>query len=169
VARSLTGSYRIHDGGGGAPAVAVGGLVSLTGDSWRNTVNAPSSIATCAERLPASFDATALSIFAIASAGFALAPRLSVVGTGGVGVAAYMVPHTGGDLFVPSCTSSPGLRPALFFGAQLDYALGKTFRLTAMPLSLQLHPAFAGVRTSPIDAGGVWMRFGMAVGIGVDL
>ena len=165
----VTGTYRISDGAGSAPAIALGGLLSLTGDSWSNTVDAPSTLPSCRQPLPTSFDATALSVYAIATAGLALLPRLRVVGTGGVGVAGYLVPDTGGDLFVPSCTSSPGLRPALVLAAQIDYALVGPFRLTAMPLSLQLHPAFAGVRTSPIDAGGVWLRFGMTVGIGVDL
>ena len=98
----------------------------------------------------------------------AVLPRLRIVGTGGVGVAGYAVADTGGDLFVPSCTSSPGLRPALLLAGHVDYAVSPTFRLTAMPVSLQLHPAFAGTREAPVDASGVWLRFGVALGIGAD-
>lgn len=162
----LSGTYRLSDG---SPSLALGGLFAVSGDSWRNTVGAPNTVQGCSGTMPGSFDATAISIFGVGTAGFNLVPRLRVVGVGGIGVAAYAVPDTGGDLFIPSCTSSPGLRPAVLLGAQIDYALGSTFRLTAMPLTMQLHPAFAGVRKTPIDASGVWLRFGIGIGVGVDL
>jgi hypothetical protein len=162
----LSGTYRLNDG---SPSFALGGLFSVTGDSWGNTVRAPSTVPGCTGSLPGSFGATALSFYAIGTMGVNLVSRLRVVGVGGVGVAGYIVPDTGGDLFNPSCTSSPGLRPALLLGAQIDYALGSTFRLSAMPITMQLHPAFSGVRATPIDASGVWLRFMLGIGIGVDL
>ena len=162
----LSGTHRL---GEGTPSFAVGALFSVTGDSWSNTVRAPNTVPGCNGTLPGSFGATALSFYAIGTMGVRLASRLRLVGVGGVGVAGYVVPDTGGDLFNPSCTSSPGLRPALLLGAQIDYAIGSTFRLSAMPITMQLHPAFSGVRETPIDASGVWVRFGMALGIGVDL
>jgi hypothetical protein len=162
----LSGTYRLSDAG---PALALGGLFAISGDSWRNTVGAPSTVQGCNGTLPGIFDATAISIFGIGTAGFDVVPRLRVVGVGGIGVAAYAVPDTGGDLFIPSCTSSPGLRPAVLVGAQVDYAITGALRLTAMPISMQLHPAFAGVRTTPIDASGVWLRFGLGIGVGVAL
>lgn len=162
----LSGTYRLGDG---SPALALGGLFAVSGDSWRNTVGAPSTVQGCSGTLPGSFGATAISVFGIGTAAFDVVPRLRASGIGGIGVAAYAVPDTGGDLFIPSCTSSPGLRPAVLFGAQVDYAITSAFRLTAMPITMQLHPAFAGVRTTPIDASGVWLRFGIGIGVGVDL
>lgn len=162
----LSGTYRVSEG---SPSFAVGGLFAVSPDSWRNTVGAPSTIEGCTGTLPGSFDATSISVFGIGTAGFDLVKRLRLSAVGGVGVAAYAVPDTGGDLFIPSCTSSPGLRPAVLVGAQLDYALAGAFRLSAMPLTMQLHPAFAGVRKTPLDAGGVWLRFGIGIGVGVDL
>lgn len=162
----VSGTYRVNDG---SPSFALGALVSLTGDSWGNTVRAANTVPGCTGTLPGSFAATALSLYAIGTMGVTLVPRLRIVGTGGVGVAGYIVPDTGGDLFNASCTSSPGLRPALLLGAQIDYALGSTFRISAMPMTMQLHPAFSGVRETPIDASGAWIRFMMGLGIGVDL
>jgi hypothetical protein len=162
----VSGTYRVTDS---SPSFALGALVSLTGDSWGNTVRAPNTVPGCNGTLPGSFGATALSLYAIGTMGVTLVPRLRIVGTGGIGVAGYIVPDTGGDLFNPSCTSSPGLRPALLLGAQIDYALGSTFRLSAMPMTMQLHPAFSGVRETPIDASGAWVRFMIGLGIGVDL
>jgi len=162
----ISGTYRLNDG---APSFALGGLVSISGDSWENTINAPSTVQGCNGRLPGSFSATELGFYFLGTLGVNLVPRLRIVGLGGVGIASYLAPDTGGDLFVPSCTSSPGLRPALLLGAQIDYALGSTFRLSAMPISMQLHPAFSGVRDTPIDASGAWVRFMLGIGIGVDL
>lgn len=162
----VSGTYRLNDG---SPSFALGGLVSVTGDSWSNNVNAPNTVQGCTGRLPGSFSATAFSLYALGTTGINIVPRLRVVGLGGIGVAAYAISDTGGDLFVPSCTSSPGLRPALLLGAQVDYALGGTFRLSAMPLSMQIHPAFSGVRETPLDATGAWVRFMLGIGIGVDL
>lgn len=162
----LSGTYRLNEA---SPTFALGGLFAVSHDSWQNTVGAPNKVPGCSGKLPGSFDATALSLYLVGTLGVNLVPRLRVVGVGGVGIAGYVVPDTGGDLFTPSCTSSPGLRPALLVGAQIDYALGSTFRLTAMPISMQLHPAFSGVRDTPIDASGAWVRFMLGVGIGVDL
>jgi hypothetical protein len=163
----VSGTYRLSTVS--SPSFALGALFSVTGDSWSNTVRAPSRVPGCSGTLPGSFDATALSFYAIGTMGGTLLPRLRAVGIGGVGIAGYVVPETGGDLFNPSCTSSPGLRPSLLLGAQIDYALGSTFRISAMPITMQLHPSFSGVRQTPIDASGAWMRFMLGVGIGVDL
>lgn len=162
----LSGTYRLNDA---APSFALGALFAVTGDSWANTVGAPNQVPGCTGTLPGSFGATALSLYGIGTLGVTVVPRLRVVGVGGIGVAGYVVPDTGGDLFNPSCTSSPGLRPSLLAGAQIDYALGSTFRLSAMPITMQLHPSFAGVRQTPIDASGAWLRFMFGLGIGVDL
>ncbi len=73
------------------------------------------------------------------------------------------------DVFLTDCNPSTGLRPAFLFGAELDYALGSTMRLVAYPLTWHVQPAFDGTRSFPNDATGLWMRFGVGVGVGVDL
>ena len=109
------------------------------------------------------------SIFGIGTATIPLARRLRGTAIGGVGLAALSTDGIGGDLFVPSCRVSPGVRPALLLGTQIDYAVNQLLRLTAFPLTFQVQPAFDGVRASPRDASGIWMRFGIGIGAGVDL
>ena len=44
-------------------------------------------------------------------------------GSGGLGIAGYSVDNVGGDLFVPSCQASPGVRPTFLLGTEVDYAV----------------------------------------------
>jgi hypothetical protein len=161
-----SGAYRFADVG--ATTFAVGGMLLLTGDSWENRVAAETSVAPCGA-LSGSRSATALSIFATGSAGWELVPRVRVHAVAGVGIAAYFADDLGGDVFVPSCSPSPGPKPAFMAGAHVDYALTPTVRLSALPLVLQLQPSFDGARSQPVDASGIWMRATIAIGAGVDL
>lgn len=162
----LLGTYRIAELG--KVTFAAGGLLSISGDSWMNRTDEPNEAPNCAAlRDPQS--ATALSLFGLGTASAVVAKNVRISGLGGVGLAGYFVEHVGGDLFVPSCRPSPGARPALLFGAEIDYALTKNVRLSAFPLTWQVQPAFAGVRSVPRDASGVWMRFGIGIGAGIDL
>jgi len=164
----LKGTYRFT-----APeralSLSAGALFAFNPDSWENTIGAPSAVKGCSETLPSSFSATALSFFAIGELGIPIVPRLRASGVGGLGIAGYAVPETGGDLFLPSCTSSPGVRPALLLGAEIDYAITSAVRLSAIPFMMHLQPAFAGVRSTPLDASGLWLRFDLGIGVGVDL
>lgn len=161
-----SGTYRFADVG--ATTLAVGAMFMLTGDSWDNTVAAPTSVQPCGA-LVNSRSATALSMFAIGSAGWEIVPRLRVHALAGVGAAAYFTDDLGGDVFVAACNPSPGPRPALLLGGQIDYAITPQVRLSALPLVLQFQPSFEGTRSTPIDTSGVWMRATIAVGVGVDL
>lgn len=160
------GTYKLTDVG--RVSLSAGGLLSLSGDSWSNRTGEENTAPNCAPLRDAQ-SATALSLFGIGTASIPLGPSVRLAGIGGVGLAGYFVEHVGGDLFVPSCTPSPGVRPALLFGAAVDYALTKNVRLSAFPLTWQIQPAFGGVRTTPRDASGVWMRFGIGIGAGIDL
>jgi hypothetical protein len=163
---TASGTYRFADAG--ATTFAVGAMLLLTGDSWENTVAAPTTVAPCgALRNPRSD--TALSMFVMGTAGWEIAPRWRVHAIAGLGLAAIFADDLGGDVFVSACKPSPGPRPAIMFGGQLDYALTPTVRLSALPILLQLQPAFEGTRSLPIDTSGVWMRATIAVGAGVDL
>ncbi len=162
----VLGTYKLMDAG--KASISAGGLLSISGDSWSNRTGEPNEAPGCAQLRDAQ-SATALSLFGIGSASFPVSPQVRVVGLAGIGLAGYFVEHVGGDLFVPSCHPSPGVRPALLFGAQIDYALTKTVRLSAFPLTWQVQPAFGGTRSVPRDAGGAWMRFGIGIGAGIDL
>ncbi|MDB4933751.1 MAG: Thiol-disulfide isomerase [Labilithrix sp.] len=162
----VSGTYRFADVG--ATTFAVGATVFLTGDSWDNTVGAPGIAPPCGT-LKNPRSATALSMFAMGTAGWEIVPRLRAHALAGLGVAAYFADDLGGDVFVPKCNPSPGARPALMAGAQLDYAITPIVRLSALPLVLQLQPSFEGTRSTPIDTSGVWLRATIAIGVGVDL
>ena len=163
---TASGTYRFADVG--ATTFAVGGMILLTGDSWDNTVGAPATVPPCGLLRDARSD-TALSMFVMGTAGWEIAPRLRAHAVAGVGIAAIFADDLGGDVFVSACSPSPGPRPALMFGGQLDYALTPVVRLSALPLLLQVQPAFDGTRSTPIDTSGVWIRATIAVGAGVDL
>lgn len=166
VGATALGTYRIKDVG--KTSIAVGALLSVSGDAWGNRTGQANSSPSCGLLTDAQ-SATAASVFAIGSASSSIAPRLRVAGIGGVGAAGYFVDDVGGDLFVPSCRASPGVVPALLFGVGIDYAVTSYLRISALPLTWQVQPAFDGTRAAPRDASGVWMRFGIGVGAGVDL
>jgi hypothetical protein len=152
----------------GPASIGVGGLLAINGDSWKNRTGDPDEVEGC-NKLQSPNSATALSLFGIGHASFPILPKLRAGGMAGLGIAGYLVDDLGGDLFVPTCKASPGVRPAVLFGTQLDYAITDRFRISAFPLTWQIQPAFAGARATPRDASGVWMRFGVSVGVGVDL
>ncbi len=162
----LMGAYRIANIGRGG--FSVGGLFSVSGDHWQNeTVPNQDVGGKC--RIPAKESATALSFYGVGQAAFPLSEKLKVGGMAGVGFTGITHDELGADVFIASCNPSTGLRPAFLFGAEIDYALGSIFRVSAFPLTWHLQPAFDGTRGSPKDATGVWMRFGIGIGIGVDL
>jgi hypothetical protein len=163
---AASGSYRFLDVG--ATTFAVGAMLLLTGDSWENTVGAPATAMPCG-LLDSPRSDTALSMFVTASAGWEIVPRLRAHAIAGVGLAAIFAGDLGGDVFVSACSPSPAPRPALMLGGQLDYALTPVVRLSALPLVLQVQPAFDGTRSTPIDTSGIWIRATIAIGAGVDL
>lgn len=160
------GTYRLAQAAG--MSFGVGGLVTVAGDSWDNRTGEPNVAPNCAPITDAQ-SATALSFYAIGSATLPVTSKVRIVGLGGIGAAGYIVGDVGGDLFVPSCRASPGVRPALLFGTGIDYVVTPYLRLSAFPLTWQVQPAFDGTRAAPRDASGIWMRFGISIGAGVDL
>lgn len=162
----LLGTYRIANIGKGG--LSVGGLFSASGDHWQNeTVPNQDVGGKC--RIPVKESATALSFYGVGQAAFPVGERLKIGGMAGVGFTGITHDELGADVFIASCDPSPGLRPAFVFGAEIDYAIGSIFRISAFPLTWHLQPAFDGTRGSPKDATGVWMRFGIGIGVGVDL
>lgn len=160
----VSGTYRLNDG---STWLAVGGLFFASGESWKNSINAPTTANGCSP-LRGTLSATALSLYGIGTAGWEIVPRLRITALAGVGVAGFVTSDVGGDVFIPSCTTSPGLRPTFLVGGRVDYAITPLFRLSALPIVLQLQPAYAGTRSGPVDATGLWVMASLALGLGVD-
>lgn len=166
----LTANYRL--GKIGPAAIAIGGLFHLTHDSWDNDVNAPKTgIANCPNgNLGDSQSATAFAFFFAGNVMVPVSDKIDVGGNLGVGLSQLFAgSEVGGDLFDPSCRASPGGRPAFTIAPQVDYAITKALRLSAMPFAFQLQSAHDGTRTTPVDASSAWMRFTFALGLGLDL
>jgi len=162
----LSGSYRLFTQE--RVSLAVGGFLALAGDSWENRTGTPNEAPGCGPLADAQ-SATAIGLYGTGSATYTLTPRVKVTGLGGFGVSGYAVDDVGGDLFVPSCQASPGARPALLLASRVDFFVTSFVRVTLHPFTWQAQPAFDGTRDAPRDANGVWMRFGLALGAGVDL
>ena len=123
----------------------------------------------CSGGTESATSAFAISFFGVGSAGWELVPRLRLHALMGLGAGTFLLSQAGGDLFVPTCDASPGVKPAFLLGSQIDFAITPTVRLTALPIALQLQPSFGGTRSTPLDASGVWLRTTFAIGVGVDL
>lgn len=160
-----TATYRFSEIG--RTSFAAGVMMFASGDSWRNTINAPNTATPCGN-LRSPYHATALSYYGIGSVGWDIVPRLRAVVFAGAGVASYFATQVGGDLFVATCSASPGVRATFVGAAQIDWEVTRAFRISALPIALQLQPAFSGVRTTPVDTTGLWMRAMLGVGLGVD-
>lgn len=162
----LSATYRVSSSG--VLSLAFGGLLSFTSDKWSNTIDAPTSADPCGE-LGSSTSATAISAFLLGDVGIRLFSRGALHFQGGGGIATYSADRLGGDLFVPTCKASPGARPAMYLGTQFDFTVTPAFRVTVLPIALQVQPAFDGVRSQPIDTSGIWLRASLGVGVGLDL
>ena len=163
----LEGTYRLTTIG--KVDLAVGALLSIAGDAWDNRTGMPNNAANCTNPVVEAQSGTAIAFYGIGAATLPLTDRIHVTGSAGLGIAGYSVDNVGGDLFVPSCSASPGVRPSFLLGTEIDYAVTPTFRISAFPLSWQIQSAFDGARTTPRDASGAWMRFGIGIGAGVNL
>jgi hypothetical protein len=148
----------------------LGARVTITGDSWSNTVGAPSTATTCGTTtIPSSLGGTAVSAFLAGGVAWRASSRFRVGGDLGLGVATFSASQVGGDLFEPTCRPSPGVKPAVHLGGELSYAFSRELRLVALPLVVEVSPAFDGARGAPKDASGPWMRFGAALGLAFDV
>ena len=162
----LAGTYQLATIGKGT--LSVGAVFTVSGDHWGNDSGV--SNATNDQCVISNDEsATAISFFGIGRAMFPIAENLTLGGMAGVGLTGLSHDELGGDVFDASCKPSTGLRPAFLLGPELDYALGSIVRLAAFPLTWHLQPAFDDARGFPHDATGVWMRFGVGIGAGVDL
>jgi hypothetical protein len=149
----------------GALDVAVGARLTLTYDSWNDSVHAPAL--GCG--LGGTETATALAAFADGALGYHFTPKIRLGGDLGFGFASELASQLGGDVFVPSCKAAPGLVPAGHVGAELSYAVLPLMRVVVSPIVFEVSSAFHGARTTPLDASGAWLRVGGGLGLAVDL
>jgi hypothetical protein len=159
----LGAAYVAHDRG--RIALAVGLRASLTEDSWGNSVGAHAT--GCAT--PARFDAAALSAYVDGALGIRASSRVRVDADFGVGIAGYFAGSLGGDVFLSTCSPSPGVEPAMLVSGSVSYAFNRVVRAVVTPLWFELQPAEGGARTTPTDAAGAWLRIGGSVGVAIDL
>ncbi len=164
---ALSASYYLH--ASADTLVGIGARVFFSGDSWSNAIGAPLSAVNCGGTIPADESATEVSVFGTGSFAYRITPRLRIGGDLGLGFATYFADEVGGDVFMATCQPSFGVKPALHVGAEVSYSITPLLRVVAAPALLELHPAFDGARSVPIDTSGLWLRFGMGLGLAVDL
>jgi hypothetical protein len=154
-----------------APKLLLGGGVRLhvATDAWNNTINAPPSGPGCDKPISQSESGTEISGVAMGIIGVRPTPRLRFAVDAGLGASGYSVNAVGGDLFYPTCQPSHGLQPTAHGGLEASYALLPNFRAFVVPISVDVHPAFAGARPSPIDATSAWIRLALGLGVALDL
>ena len=161
---SLAGSYAFVT----TPSVLVGlGLrFVLTADTWTTTAGTPNVAKPCT--LPADYTSPELFLTPFLFAALRVSPAVSVGARAGFGFSALTAAELGGDLFSPTCGGSPGLSPNGFAGLDVSVRLTTDIRAMLVPITADIHPAYAGARTIPIDASGAWVRLGFGLGVGVD-
>jgi hypothetical protein len=146
----------------------VGLRLVVNGEGWSNTIGATAAPdGGCT--LTRDESATAFSALVAGVAAYRVSSRVRVGGELGLGLAAYRLDRAGGDVFVPTCRSSPGVKPAVLVGASVSYAFSRDLRLTLLPIVIEAQAAFQGARTTPTDASGTWLRFGAGLGVAFDL
>ncbi len=167
VGFTLSGAYWLLD----APRWSVGAglLLHITSDAWHNAIAAPSTGPGCTTTISNDEAATEIAGYGIGVFSYLLMPRLRVGADAGLGMAGYSAGALGGDLFYPTCQPSAGLQVAARLGVEASYAFVQHVRATLTPLALQVHPSYSGARPAPVDATGAWVRFGLGLGVAVDL
>jgi hypothetical protein len=149
--------------------LSAGVRLVVTGDAWHNAENNTTTPpGGC--KVPADESAAELAAFLTGAFGYKITPRLRAGGEAGLGFASYVMGSSaGGDVFQSTCNPKAGIKPALHFAAEASYAVTPYLRGVLKPFVIELHPSYDGARTAPVDAGGVWLRIGFALGAALDL
>ena len=138
----------------------------LTGDAWSTTAGTPNVASPCT--LPGDYASAEVFFTPLLFAAFRIGSAVSLAARAGFGFSALTASELGGDLFNPTCGGSPGLSPNGYAGLDVSVRLTPAVRAMVVPITLDIHPAYAGARTTPIDASGAWARLGFGLGVGVD-
>jgi hypothetical protein len=148
--------------------LTLGAKAMLTGDSWSNTSGLPNTNRNCAAPVPYDDGATAFSAFLEGGAAWRASPHWRVGGELGFGIATYSMNEAGRDLFLPSCSPSPGVEPVVHLEGVASYSFSHELRLLLSPLIFEVQPAFGGTSSAPRDASSAWLRFAAAAGLAFD-
>lgn len=149
-------------------AAFAGLRVALGTSGWSNTIGAPSQPVTCGAPLPNEFSATELAGILVGGIGVRLSDRVRLGGDLGVGLAYLFADRVGGDVFDATCSPSFGVKPAFHAGTELSFRATPALRLVLSPLAIDLHTAFNGARTAPVNAAAIWFRVSTTLGLAVD-
>ena len=149
--------------------VTLGVRAMITGDSWSDNSGLANTNQNCASTLPSDDSATAVSAFLEGGAAWNVSPRWRLGGDLGFGIATYSMGEAGRDVFLPSCRPSPGVEPAAHLDAAATYAFSHELHLIVSPAVLEAQPAFGGTSPGPLNATGLWIRFGAAAGLTFNL
>lgn len=159
------GTYRFARAG--AVRFGAGGLFSYGDEQWKNTASADPSLSGC-NRLSQQTKASTFSLMGLLDAAVPFASRFEVRALAGAGLSIFEADERGGDLFPPTCRASASLEPAFQVGIELEAAVTDSLRVMITPIVVQFQTAVSGVRSSPIDATGLWYRPILGLGLGVD-
>ncbi len=138
-----------------------------TQDRWRSGTVVEPSPTGCI--LPPSFVAQDLSALAVIGGGLRLGARTRLGGELGIGLDTLTGSEAGGEVFTPTCSPSFGARVLGHASLEASYSIVPALRVVLSPVVFQLHPAFSGARTAPVDTTGAWWRIGSGLGLAVDL
>ncbi|MEO6421078.1 MAG: PEGA domain-containing protein [Polyangiaceae bacterium] len=152
----------------GRLVVFAGLRIALATSGWSNTIGAPSQPVTCSAPLPNDFTATELAGMLGGGIGLRLSERVRLGGDLGVGLASLFADRVGGDVFEATCSPSFGVKPAFHAGTELSFRVTPALRLVLSPLAIDLHTAFNGARSAPVNAAAIWFRVSTTLGLGVD-
>jgi hypothetical protein len=148
----------------------VGAHVDITSDSWGNAVGAPNTATNCSSTtIQNQESATEIAGYAVGAFGYRISPRLRLGADAGFGLAGYNASTVGGDVFFPSCQPSPGAQIAARGALEVSYSILPMLRAVGTPIAITVHPSYSGARPTPQDATGAWVRYGLGLGVAVDL
>lgn len=145
--------------------VGLGVRFGVTGDAWGTSANVSNVSLSPSCKLPAEYTAASVLAHALATAGIRLTPKLRAAADVGFGLATSTASDVGGDVFLPQCSSAPGVQPAAHFAFSASYQFTPWLRGVARPLILDLQPAYDGTRT---DAASAWLRYSFTLGAAFD-
>ena len=138
-----------------------------TQDRWASGTLTEPSPTGCT--VPRAFVANDLSALVVLGGGLRLGARTRLGGELGVGLDALTGSEAGGEVFTPTCSPSFGARVLGHASLEASYSIVPALRVVLSPVVFQLHPAFSGTRTAPVDTTGAWWRVGSGLGLAVDL
>jgi len=147
----------------------VGARGSISTVAWSTGAATRSTPGAVGCALPRDYSFVELGLVVTAGAALCVGKGVLLGADLGLGVADLPgAGQLGGDVFVPSCSASPGARALVHLGSEVSIAVGRAIRLLIAPVTVEAHAAYAGTRAAPSDATSTWWRFGSTAGVAYD-